>query len=254
METSALRDPAAPAAPEPGNLTPLARAVAIFVRPSQAWVGLRDRAQWWLPMLVVLVVAVLGSVLIYQRAQLPTMLQAMEDQVANGQMTAEQVQRIEDFYGSPAGVAVTVGAGTVWIAVLTFLMALLVWFGVGFVLGSPFRYRHALEVTTWSSLVTLPPTALTMVLAWIRQSLRGLHVGFGILLPEVDPPSKLLTSLGVFLDWIGPFGIWHVAVAVLGAAYLSGAPRKSVAWVLGALYVAAGLFAAGLTALMARGA
>jgi len=254
METSPSLDPTAAPAPEPGGLSLFQRTIAIFARPAEAWVGLRDRARWWFPMLLVLLTTVFGSVLLYGRAQLPSMLEAMEEQVASGQMTAEQMQRIEDFYNGPAGLMVTVGAGTVWIVLLTFLVALLLWFGVGFVLGSSLRYRHALEVTTWSSLVTLPPTVLSMALAWIRQSLRGVHVGFGILVPDADPPSKLMLALGVFLDWIGPFGIWHVVVAVLGAAYFSGAPRKSVGWVLGALYLAAGLFAAALAALIPRGA
>ena len=102
--------------------------------------------------------------------------------------------------------------------------------------------------------MSVPPVILWDALAWIRQSMHGVHVGFGVLLPDAGPEDKLLRALGVFLDWIGPFGIWHVAVAVLGAAYLSGAPRKSVAWALGALYVVSGLIAAGLAALIPGGA
>lgn len=243
---------AAPAAASP-DLSPFQRAAAIFVRPAAAWTGLRERTQWWFPLLLVLFVTLLGSGLLYPRAYLPDMLQAMEDRIASGELTAEQMQKIEEFYQGPAGIGFSVGAGTVALALITFLVALLVWFAVGFILGSPFRYRHALEVTTWSSLVTLPPAVLSYILAWIRQSMRGVHVGFGILTPEAGPDDKLLRSLGVFLDWIGPFGIWHLVVAVLGAAYLSGAPRRSVAWALGALYVVSGLVAAALAALVPGG-
>ena len=194
----------------------------------------------------------------WRRSRAPVMyeaaVEAMEQRVANGDLPPEHMQRIEDFYSGPGGTLLTVGMGTVSIAALSFLAALLVWFAVGFILGAPFRYRHALEVTTWSSLVTLPPTVLSMVLAWIRQDMRGVHVGFAILLPEAGPGDRMLRSLGVFLDWIGPFGIWHAAVAVLGAAYISGAPRKSVAWALGSLYVVCGLVAAALAALIPAGA
>jgi hypothetical protein len=237
----------------PARLPPLRRAFAIFVRPATAWEGLSERAQWWMPLLLVLVVTLAGSALIYRRAQVPTILDAMEEKVSSGQMTPEQLQRIEGFYTGPAGLLFTLGAGTVWLTLLPFLVALLVWFAVGFVLGSPFRYRLALEVTTWASLVTLPATALSLALAWIRQNVRGVHIGFGVLVPDAGPDDKLLRSIGVFLDWIGPFGIWHVAVAILGAAALSGAPRKSVAWALGTLYVVSGLLAAALAALMPGG-
>lgn len=242
----------APAA-EPGPLSPVRRAFAIFVRPAAAWGGLRERAQWWIPMLVVLLVTLLGSLVIYHRAQIPTILDAMEERVSSGQMTGEQLQRIEDFYNGPSGLALMMGTTAVSLAAVPFIVALLVWFAVGFVLGSPFRYRHALEVATWSSLVSVPPVVLWDALAWVRQSMHGVHVGFGVLTPEAGPDEKLLRALAVFLDWIGPFGIWHVAVAVLGAAYLSGAPRKSVAWALGILYAVCGLIAAGLAALIPGG-
>jgi len=252
-QSAAAAAPAVGPATEPGSLSPLARAVAIFVRPAAAWGGLRERGQWWIPMLAVLLLTLLGSALLYHRAQLPTILDAMEERVSSGQMTAEQLQRIEDFYGGPAGLAITMGMTAVSLAAIPFIIALLVWFAIGFVLGSPFRYRQALEVATWSSLVSVPPLILTYVLAWIRQSMHGIHVGLGVLLPEAGADDKLLRALGVFLDWLGPFGIWHVAVAVLGAAALSGAPRKSVAWALGTLYAVCGLIAAGLAALIPGG-
>src|SRR5262249_9858477 len=172
----------------------------------------------------------------------------------SGKRTGEELERIEEFYSGPSGLALTLGTTAVWLAAVPFIIALLVWFAVGFVLGTPFRYRQALEVATWSSLVSVPPVVLWDVLAWGRQSMHGVHRGFGALPPEAGPHGQLLRALGVFLDWIGPFGIWHVAVAVLGVAYLSGAPRRSAAWALGVLYAVCGLMAAGLAALIPGGA
>lgn len=254
MLPSESPEPTAAHGAGPESPSPFQRAVAVFVRPAAAWEGLSERAQWWFPFLLVLVVTVLGSAVIYQRAQLPTIIEAMEERVGSGEMTSEQLERIEAFYTGSAGLAVMLGTTAVSLAAMPFVIALLVWFAVGFVLGSPFRYRHALEVSTWSSLVTLPPVVLWDALAWIRQNMHGVHVGFGVLLPEAGTGDKMLRALGVFLDWIGPFGIWHVVVAVLGAAALSGAPRRSVAWALGTLYVVCGLLAAALAALIPGGA
>ena len=241
--------PATPAVASP-TLSPLQRAIAIFLRPAAAWDGLTGRAQWWIPFLLVLIVLLAGAAITYQRVQLPTILDTMQERVSSGEMTQEQLQRIEDFYTGPAGLAVMLGSLALSFAVIPFVVALLIWFAVGFVLGSPFKYRHALEVGTWSSLVAIPQATLQYVLSWIHESARGVHVGFGVLLPEAGPDDRLLRALGVFLDWIGPFGIWHVVVAVLGAAALSGAPRKSVAWALGTLYLVSGLVGAGLAALV----
>src|SRR5262249_22622410 len=93
----------------PGQLSPLQRAIAIFVRPAAAWEGLGERAQWWIPMLAVMIVTLTGSALLYHRAQLPMILDAMEERVSSGQMTSEQLQRIEEFYSGPSGLALTLG-------------------------------------------------------------------------------------------------------------------------------------------------
>jgi hypothetical protein len=147
----------------------------------------------------------------------------------------------------------TVGQQVIAWPIILLVSALGVWFGVGFVLGRKFRYRLAFETVAWSSLVTIPGQLLAGALAWSRETMRGLHTGFGILLPESDAPSKLTTGLGFFLDAIGPLALWYLAVVIIGAAAVSGAPRKSVGWVLGALYVGVTIFFAALGAMFSRG-
>lgn len=231
------------------RMTLLGRAAAVFARPAQAWIGLQDKVQWWFPLLVMIVFAGASSALLYQRALVPMLTESWEQQVANGQMQAEQLEQIERFFNSPAGLAFSVGQQIVFLPILILVIALAIWFGVGFVLGSGMRYRLALEVACWSFLVRLPEYVLVTGLAWAKGTMRGVHVGFGILLPDVDPPTKLHTSLGVLLDAIGPFSVWYLVVGILGAAALSGAPRRSVAWTLGVLYLVIMAFVAALAAL-----
>jgi hypothetical protein len=239
---------AAPAVVEP-TLSPLARAVAVFVRPGQAWTGLGRQVQWWFPVILTILVSAAGTLALHERALIPMLEDQWEQQVADGLMPADRMDGMLDFMRSPAGIAVTIGQQVLMLPIFTLFVALLVWFGVGFVLGTRLPYRLALEVAAWSGLVSLPGYLLTAALAWMKESYRGVHVGFGILLPESDAPSKLMTSLGVVLDGLGPFSIWYLAVGILGAAALSGASRRSVAWVLGGIYLAMVLFGAGLAAM-----
>lgn len=246
-------DASVSATAEPG-LSLLDRAVAIFVRPTQAWVGLRERAQWWFPLLIMVVFAAASSALLYHRALLPMLMESWEQQVANGQMQPEQLDQIERFFNSPAGLGFTVAQQVVFLPILILVIALAIWFGVGFVLGTGMRYRLALEVACWSFLVRLPESILVTALAWTKGTMRGVHVGFGILLPDADPPTKLHTALGILLDAVGPFAIWYLVVGIIGAAALSGAPRRSVAWTLGILYLVIMAFVAALAALWAPAA
>ena len=225
----------APPSDAPPSL--IGRAIAIFTRPTRAWGGLRERSQWWFPMLLLVLVSAVSSWFLHDRAVAPMVLNQMEQQVADGQMPREQFERMETFFNSNTGRMITVAQQIIIIPVIVLLTALMVWFGIGFVLGVPVRYRLALEVAAWASLITIPTQLLVFGLAWSRETMRGVHVGFGLLLPETDTPNKLLTGLGYFLDAIGPLSIWYLIVLVIGASALSGAPRRSAAWVLGGLYL-----------------
>ena len=238
---------------EAPSLSPFARAVAVFVRPTQAWGGLRERAQWWWPVLVTILLSMGMSAALHQRALLPMLTEQWEQQAADGQIPAEQLERMETFFSSPQGLAMMVAQQGVVLIIMQMLVALLGWFGAGFVLGTPMRVRWALEVAAWSGLVAIPGQLLAGGMAWMKETFRGVHTGFGMLLPEQDPPTKLMTALGVVLDSLGPLSIWYLAVAIIGAAALSGAPRKSVAWVLAGIYLAMTLFGAAMAGVFTPG-
>jgi len=251
MET-AMSD-ASQAAPAE-NLGVMARAIRIFASPSEAWGGLKQRSQWWFPMLVVVLFGVLSTAVLHQRSIVPMVRAQWDQQVESGQMTPQQAEQAEAFITGPAGLGFTLIQQAVLAPLMMLVVALMVWFGVGFVLGSSLKFRHALEVAAWSSLILIPAQFLTSIIGWFKETLRGVHVGFGILLPDADVPSKLQVGLGVFLDALGPLSIWYLAVGIIGASVLSGAARKSTAWVLGGLYLVLVLGMAALAALFTPGA
>lgn len=251
-ETLAPPAPVAASEPEP-SLSIGQRIIAIFTRPAHAWGGLETRVQWWVPLLIFLVLQVAGGALLFDRAMVPMMHDQFDEKVANGEMPSEQAAKVEDMMSGPMGRVFTIVPGVLVVVVATLLTALGVTFAVGFLLGGKLRYRLGLEVAAWSSLVNLPGLLLTYVLAWTRESFKGIHIGLGAFVPEPDTPNKLLLFLATFLDAFGPFAIWSLVVMILGAAALSGKPRKSVAFTLSAVYLVLWLFFSGLGAVLAPG-
>jgi hypothetical protein len=235
-------------------MSPLGRVVALYTRPGEAWGGIRERAHFWFPLVVMMIVSVTVGLLLHHRAIVPTMSEVWYQQVDEGQMTEAQVEGALAFMEGPAGLALSAVQQAIGVGFVFLVTALIVWFGAGFVLGTGMKYRHALEVAAWSSFIQMPALILTTILAWFQQNMRGVHVGFGALLPAMETPTKLGVALRTFLDALGPLAIWYVVVGVIGAAALSGAPRKSVAWVLGALYLAMVLFMSAMAALFTPGA
>lgn len=246
MDTPAVSGAAA--VPPSAPVSIFGRLVAVFVRPAQAWGGLDTRVQWWFPILLIALVQTVSGILLYDRAILPMITERWEQAVDSGQMTAEQMTNAEQMMSQPVWRVVTVVQQVIVWFLMVLISALGVWFGAGFVLGSRMKYRHALEVVSWASLVMIPAMVLTSALAWSRETLQGVHVGFAALLPAVETPGKLDAALRVFLDGVGPFAIWYVVVAVLGASALSGAARRPVAWVVSGIYLLLLLLIAGLSA------
>ncbi len=243
-------------APPGPQLSVWERTVRVFTRPAQAWVGLEEQVQWWFPFLIVLLISAGVLLTLFHRAYVPMILDQMEQQVVSGQLPPEKMDRMDQVFASPVAMVSFVVVQVVVVAAMTFLVALVVWFGVGFVLGAgaKFRYRHALEAVAWSGLVTLPGQLIVAGLAWSAETMKGVHIGLGALLPETETPSKLQIGLGVFLDAVSPFTVWNMVVLVLACTTLSMIPRRNVAWVLISLYLALWAIVATVSAVFSPGA
>ena len=241
---------------EPGPAVSIwSRSVTVFTRPAQAWAGLERRGQWWFPVVVCTLVSLIGTGLTYQRAIVPTQLAQIDRQVEAGKIPPEALDQIERQVSGPVTMAITLAAIVVVVPLMTLAFAVLPWLAAGFMLGRPFRYRDAFVVTAWAGLVNLPAQILTSVLAWTNETMINLHVGFGVLLPVEDAPSRLMVGLGTFLDHgIGPFALWYLAVLALGTAALSGGPRRSVILVLGGVWLAVLVIISVLAAVLGPGA
>jgi hypothetical protein len=235
-----------PSAAQAESLSPIQRAVMLFVRPSAAWAGLEQKPQFWFPLLFMLVMTAGTTLLLHQRAILPMIQSAWEQQIEDGRMTAEQMDQMLAFMSSPAGIAVTIVQQAILFPVILLIAALLVWFGVGFLLGARFRFRLAFEVVCWAWLIRIPEVLVITGLAWTRETMEGVHSGLGALLPVADSPGKLQMFAAAILDQVGPLQIWFLVVGIIGASVLSGAPRRNVAWVLGGLYLVIAAFFVGL--------
>ena len=235
------------------SLSVLQRAVAIFSRPSAAWSGLRTRGQWWFPLIIMTLVNVAFSAALWERAILPMQLDAMEEQVAAGKMEPAALDRAETMMRSPAGLAFAALPWIILSPLFSLIAALILMGGVGFMLGGKLPFRLGFEVATWSGLIQIPGIIVTGILAWSKQTMEGVHVSLSALLPEPDKTDRVMRSIVGILDGLGPFGIWWIAVVIIGASVLSGVPRKRVAWSVGGIYLGLLVFFVVLGGMFRRG-
>ena len=114
---------------------------ANVTRPASAWGGLKQRSQWWFPLVVMMVFVAAATALLHHRAIVPMIAEGWDQQVANGQIQPQQAQRMEEFFNSPLGMGLSVAQQVILLPISTLVVALLIWFGVGFVLGTGMKYR-----------------------------------------------------------------------------------------------------------------
>ena len=88
----------------PARLSPVERAVRVFVRPKDAWEGLAERGQWLFPLVLWLVLLTGLHALVYDRVTVPMMENQWSEAVANGQMDPQsEAQARAMMVDSPTG-------------------------------------------------------------------------------------------------------------------------------------------------------
>jgi hypothetical protein len=254
MEVSQAPNATESPAPAGPGLSPFARAIKVFTNPAGAWTGLERQTQWWFPLLVILVCSAIVLVAVYQRAIVPMNAEQFDRMVDAGRMTTEQAAQAQERMSGPMGMVFGLVSQAVFVPIIMLLLGAGVAFGVATLVGGKLPFRQAFEVVLWANLVMLPAAFLSAIIAWSKETMRGIHLGPGVLVPMSDPPEKWQVGAASFLDAFGPFEIWTVALVILGATALSGASRKSVTWAIVGLYLAARLIGAALAAAFAPGA
>jgi hypothetical protein len=144
----------------------------------------------------------------YDKVMLPTILEPMQRQVSECQMPQAQADRMEEFFGSPAGKAINVGTQFLGVIVSTFLVALFVWLGGAFHPRPRVQLSSRARVASWAGWSRFPGSAGE------RHRIRPRHVA-ACRAPRVRCAAagaggalQALNGLGVFLDAVGPLGIW----------------------------------------------
>ncbi|MFM7232805.1 MAG: YIP1 family protein [bacterium] len=236
------------------RLSLLERARRVVVSPGSAFSDGAPGRGWWFPVLIIVAVELALGALTYQRALVPDLLARWEDAVAAGRMEPEQFAEMERFFvGNRSAMWTTLGSVVIVMPVMMLVQALILWFGVAFLLGGRMRYGQALEVASWASLVMLPASLVRYLYGWFVESFEGLHLGLGVLLPIEATTHGWGRALVAFLDGLSPFAAWFLVVAVIGSCTVAGTARRATAWVVVALYLVvlvllstlAGVFGAG---------
>ena len=206
--------------------------------------GLREHAQWWFPVLIVLVVAASTAGILHNRAIVPMVEDQWQDAVSNGQMPPEQEGQARGLLRQPRRARHLDRAD-----------------GASFVAPDSVRRRRRGVVRSGlraGQEVRLPIVARGRVVGRARHHSRAgaddrdrvvqARPCAGCMPVSASCSPTRTPRPGCTRFWAscwmrsGRLSIWYVAILIIGAATLSGAPKRSTAWVIGGLYLALSVF------------
>lgn len=246
-------------APESAPLSQVARVVNTFVAPSKTFNDLRRSASWWLPWLLISIVALVfinsvGRYVGYEQvarnalAQSPKQSDKFEKESPQDQAREMQIRTAATRYISYAVPAIIV---IVWLLIAGVLMGV---FNLG--LGTSVPYKIVLAIVAYSGL----PAIIGSILATISVIVGGTSGSLDREAFNIQNP--VATNLAYFMDPMGNkflygmasavniFMIWSLVLMGIGFACNSKVKRGTAIWTVVIVYLVYRLIASGLGAVM----
>lgn len=214
------------------------RMIGVFITPRRAFTALRAETRhndWWVPILIVTIVAFIQGSLLFP--------DALEKSVS------DQIQHIENIdkknwslYLDNARLTGLNAAYTTSIAgaIGIFLLAVIYWGIIRVIFRSEVTYRRVLAVISYSFLIQVLEAVVTVPLA-MDAKLNRVQIRLGSLVPE-SLDGVLFFD---YLSLISVFDLWKYALMGFGLIIVSGIESRIAKYCLFVLCLSCALGAAG---------
>jgi len=226
------------------------RFVDTFVAPSKTFTDILRSSSWWLPFVFILLVGFVFNLAVDKKVGFDAVSQ---QQIAANKFAAERIdslpadQKAAQLHAAAARTRVTsYGSGFI-ILLFGAINALLWWASLNFGLGAKTTYSQVFAVWMYAGL----PKAFIYLLSAIL-----LYAGVG--LDNFDMQNPLGSNPGYYIDHVSAlkialsffdiFGLWALALAVLGCAIVARKTITQAAIVVCGWWVFGMLLLAGMTA------
>ena len=206
------------------GLSQAERVVDTFIAPSKTFTDILRSASWWLPFLIATVIAMSVAFTIDKKITFDSVAELSIHQNAKSEeqmATLEPAARAHQIHVIGNSMKYSMYGSSIIILIITAFVALLNWAGLNFGLGANTTYGQNFAVAMYAGL----PRAVMGILNMIC-------IGAGVGTENYDLNNPVGTNLGYYLtdapQWIRTalsffdlFGLWSLALSVIGLAIIS---------------------------------
>lgn len=215
---------------EPPGTSFFERMVNVFISPGELYTEVAQspvrKSSWFIPYMIAVIIALISTYAIlsnqvFRNQALEPQYQAMQERVAKGEMTEDQMNAATEMMESSSLVVIS-GAvmSIVYVSVSLFVGSLLFWFAGKIFMKSTAGYSKILEVYGLTMLIGVVGSIITLLLIFLTGSVLASPGGSLLILDSFD--RKNLSHL--FLAAMNIMSIWQMIVVGIGIAKCAGKP------------------------------
>jgi hypothetical protein len=226
--------------PPPQYATALDRIVGVFTAPVQTMRSIAAAPEWLVPMLLMLVLAAVGSFAAAPQIDMTTeMRTAIEKRFEGQEMSEQQKARIEDqIAGAEKFSKIMFQWG--WLALPLLVLVLAGALQIAFsMFGGSSRFAQAFAIVTYSWIPLSAKSLIASAVVAMRDdpttptALAAASYTNLAFLVDLDHSRPLFMLLSAF----DLFTFWCLVLLVLGFSFASGLSRRASAIIIGSLWV-----------------
>jgi len=206
------------------GLSEVERVVDTFVAPSKTFTDILRSTSWWLPFLIAVVIGLASTYSIDKKITFESVAEQSIHQSAKSEEQMAQMepaQRAHQIHIIATSMKWSMYLGFVLLLAFSALVALLNWAGLNFGLGANTTYGQNFAVVMYASLPRMLMGVLNIVCicAGVGTESYDLNnpVGTNLAYYFPDWPQWVRTPLSFF----DLFGLWSLALSVIGLAIIS---------------------------------
>lgn len=219
-------------------LSPLQRAIKIFVSPNEVFRSIHIKPNFWLPVIITVIVT-FGFYLLFFSQYKDFLLQSIEDQMRNAPNPLP-----EEFIQKTARVsAISTVVMTPIMSIAGVLLSALYYWLFGMILKAQAGYKKYLSLMANVSLITLLSVVVMAIMVLITGEfqIEGPITSLASLLPD----SMTMTPIFGMATKIEVFTIWRMILIYLGLKEIAGLSSKKSIIIVATAFVLGMLFSGG---------
>uniref|UniRef100_A0A7V1EHH6 YIP1 family protein n=1 Tax=candidate division WOR-3 bacterium TaxID=2052148 RepID=A0A7V1EHH6_UNCW3 len=213
--------------------------INIFTNPSTVFISVKEKPEWFKPLIVVLILLSLISVFTISTSK--DLIDAQQiEAMQKRNMTEEQIEQAMKFASGPIIYVSAIFGTFLGTAGILLIFALLLNIFIPMI-GGEGSYKLVFSVVSFSALIKIPAHLLRWILVMLKHSLE-VSTSLALFLPSLGTNTFAYR----FLSNIDFFIIWEMLLVALGISITNNLKRKNAYILVFAIWFASVVLSVGL--------